>query len=250
MRKALGGAALALAAGLVALTAPARAGANLIDNGDFSAGDTGFSSEYYSVTGTPPASSPGDGSAGNPFNAYNETTYAVGANSDLYHNLWADVPVPSGSGNYLIVNGNSLDGFPAVTGTLPLTVWEETITVAPDTFYRFSAQAANIYGGNPATLEFYANSSLLGPAFTVGAAGTTGDWNAFDAYWYSGSSTSVALAIVDTNTIASGNDFGVDNIVLAAPEPSTWAMMIIGFGGLGYAGWRRTRSPIAAFADS
>jgi hypothetical protein len=160
------------------------------------------------------------------------------------------VPAPSGSGNYLIVNGNSVGGFPAVAATLPLTVWEETITVAPDTLYRFSAQAANIYGANPATLEFYANSLLLGPAFMVGAAGTTGDWNTFDGYWYSGSNTSVALTIVDANTIASGNDFGVDNIVLAAPEPSTWAMMIIGFAGLGYAGWRRTRSPIAAFAAS
>jgi hypothetical protein len=85
MRKALGGAALALATALVALAAPARA--NLVDNGDFSAGDTGFSSEYYAVTGTGQASSPGDGSASNPYNAYNETTYAVGANSDLYHNL-------------------------------------------------------------------------------------------------------------------------------------------------------------------
>jgi hypothetical protein len=248
MRKALGGAALALATALVALTAPARA--NLVDNGDFSAGDTGFSSEYYDVTGTGQASSPGDGSASNPYNAYNETTYAVGANSDLYHNLWANVPAPGGLGNYLIVNGNSLDGSPAVTGALPLTVWEQTISVAPDTLYEFSAQAANIYGDNPATLEFYANSSLLGPAFTVGAAGTTGIWNTFGASWYSGSNTSLVLRIVDTNTIASGNDFWVDNIALAAPEPSTWAMMAIGFAGLGFAGWRRGRRPIAAFTDA
>ena len=101
------------------------------------------------------------------------------------------------------------------------------MTVTPDTFYSFSAQAANIYGDNPATLDFDANSALLGPTFTVGAAGTTGDWNTFNATWYSGSSTSVVLTIVDTNTIASGNDFGVDNIALSAPEPSTWAMMIL-----------------------
>jgi PEP-CTERM motif len=33
----------------------------------------------------------------------------------------------------------------------------------------------------------------------------------------------------------------------AVPEPSTWAMLLIGFAGLGYAGWRRSKGPIAAF---
>jgi hypothetical protein len=31
--------------------------------------------------------------------------------------------------------------------------------------------------------------------------------------------------------------------VIAVPEPSTWAMMLFGFGGLGYAGWRGSRKP-------
>jgi hypothetical protein len=245
MRNVLPAAAFALATATV-MTSPAGAGQNLIDNGDFSAGDTGFSSGYVDVTGTGQASSPGNGSSGNPYNAYNETTYAVGTNSNLYHNLWANVPAPGGSGNYLIVNGNSLDGSPAVIGTLPLPVWEQTVTVMPDTLYRFSAQAANIYPDNPATLGFYANSTLLGPIFLVGTAGTTGTWNTFNATWYSGSNTSLDLRIDDTNFIASGNDFGVDNLALAAPEPSTWAMLIAGFAGLGFAGWRRARAVAAA----
>jgi PEP-CTERM motif len=32
----------------------------------------------------------------------------------------------------------------------------------------------------------------------------------------------------------------------AVPEPSTWSMMLIGFAGLGYAGYRRAREPRAA----
>jgi phospholipase/lecithinase/hemolysin len=28
---------------------------------------------------------------------------------------------------------------------------------------------------------------------------------------------------------------------LVAPEPSTWAMMLLGFAGLGFAGWRARR---------
>jgi PEP-CTERM motif len=32
------------------------------------------------------------------------------------------------------------------------------------------------------------------------------------------------------------------------PEPSTWAMMLLGFGGLGYAGWRARRRTAALTA--
>ena len=36
--------------------------------------------------------------------------------------------------------------------------------------------------------------------------------------------------------------------VSSVPEPSTWAMMLLGFAGLGYAGYRRARRSNAAFA--
>jgi hypothetical protein len=36
--------------------------------------------------------------------------------------------------------------------------------------------------------------------------------------------------------------------ITAVPEPSTWAMMLVGFAGLSYAGWRGTRRTAAAAA--
>ncbi len=46
-----------------------------------------------------------------------------------------------------------------------------------------------------------------------------------------------------------GFDYAIGNYqVSAVPEPSTWAMMIIGFAGLGFMSWRKVRSSKASFA--
>jgi hypothetical protein len=37
---------------------------------------------------------------------------------------------------------------------------------------------------------------------------------------------------------------GVDAFVVGVPEPTTWAMLLIGFAGIGFAGWRRSRHAI------
>jgi PEP-CTERM motif len=36
---------------------------------------------------------------------------------------------------------------------------------------------------------------------------------------------------------------GVPSAATAVPEPSTWAMLLLGFAGLGYAGFRRSKGP-------
>jgi hypothetical protein len=54
---------------------------------------------------------------------------------------------------------------------------------------------------------------------------------------------------------SSSNSFEFDNVIAggttlsaAVPEPSTWAMLLIGFAGLGYAAVRRSKVPISAIA--
>jgi hypothetical protein len=74
-----------------------------------------------------------------------------------------------------------------------------------------------------------------GPSsFTPGdlAGGASGASAAGDFFY--GSDVSAGL------TMAAPVDSG-DFLVFAVPEPSTWAMMLLGFGGLGYAGWRGSR---------
>ena len=49
------------------------------------------------------------------------------------------------------------------------------------------------------------------------------------------------------NIAGFGADGTVDLVTTSGvPEPSTWAMLIVGFAGLGYAGWRRGRARVAA----
>jgi hypothetical protein len=59
-----------------------------------------------------------------------------------------------------------------------------------------------------------------------------------------------ASSYVDPNGILTDSEGGTFSIPVitpaAVPEPSTWARMLIGFAGLGYAGYRRAREPGAA----
>ena len=73
-------------------------------------------------------------------------------------------------------------------------------------------------------LSFCGNNSLT---MCNGAEVTSMGWDLFD-------------------TFGGGNDLGaMDNFAIASiPEPSTWAMMLLGFAGLGFAGYRASRRSV------
>jgi hypothetical protein len=47
-----------------------------------------------------------------------------------------------------------------------------------------------------------------------------------------------------------GGNVLIETLSAAAPEPSTWAMMGLGFAGLGFAGYRKAKEARMAFADA
>lgn len=47
-------------------------------------------------------------------------------------------------------------------------------------------------------------------------------------------------------TDSNGNTFSIDAVAPAVPEPSTWAMIILGFGGIGFMAYRRRSRPMLA----
>jgi hypothetical protein len=230
-------------AGTVALMLSQPASANLVINGDFAISDPsnpgfGFTSDYAQNSNLVP-----------------ENTFFVGPNpQNPPHNLnWGNTsfppPVGATSPNMMMVNGGTQAG---------TTVWSETLTVAANTTYNFSSFIASIYPISPAVLNFSINGVLLGNPFT--ASTNVGEWDQFFATWDSGGATSAKLSLVDQNTAASGNDFALDLISLSTdpsggtsvtpgvPEPSTWAMMIFGFFGVGFMAYRRNRKPSFRFA--
>ena len=205
-----------------AVASSAHAATNLVVNGDFSAGNTGFTSGYAYAAPTAGA-------------LYPEGVYTVASNPNDVHPLWINM---AEGDDKLIVNG-------AVASTP--TVWQENnlATVAGRT-YTFSASAANIccvagFGGaNDPTHLLFQMSSNGGATFTnladilTSPPLDTGLLHSVSASFTAAGATS--FRIVDTLNGQSGNDFAIDNISLTAvPEPSTWAMMLVGAAGLGLA---------------
>ena len=161
---------------------------NLLVNGDFSQGDTGFTSDYIYGTG---------GGVGL---LSNEGQYAIAANAASTHNHFAGCTDHTGNGNMMVVNASGVTN----------NVWCQTIQVNSNTEYDFSAWVTSVTSQNPAKLQFSVNGELLGDLFQ--ASPVTCNWQDFDAQWASGANTTAEICIVNVNQTPAGNDFALDDI--------------------------------------
>lgn len=168
-----------------------RMGDNLIRNGDFSLGNTGFLSDYNY--------SPGSGIP--------EGTFTITNNISSWHpNLpnCGDHTGASSNGNMLAVNGSSV---------MNAVVWKQDVSLQPNTNYAFSAWLQSLSGVNPAQLQFSINGVVIGPVFTAGSSAC--HWQEFYTTWNSGNLNSATIAIVNKNVAFNGNDFALDDISFA-----------------------------------
>ncbi len=166
-------------------------GQNLILNGDFSGGNSGFQSNYLY--------SPGSGIP--------EGTYAVGSNIAAWHpNLsnCNDHTGATGNGNMLLVNGSSAED---------AVIWSQTVSLQPNTNYAFSAWLQSLGASNPAQLQFSINGINLGLVFS--GSSSPCNWQEFYTTWNSGNLSSATIAIVNKNTATNGNDFALDDLSFA-----------------------------------
>ena len=168
-------------------------GNSVIANGDFSDGNSGFSTEYIYGPNT------GGGTWGD---LSDEGTYAVVTNPNIAHTNFANCDDhTTGFGNMLVVNGSAI---------LNQEIWCQTIAIQENTTYQFSTWVTTVVADNPAELQFSINGTLLGSTFDA-PSGTCG-WEQFFQTWESDNNTSVEICIVNQNVSVGGNDFALDDI--------------------------------------
>ncbi|MEO1261151.1 MAG: gliding motility-associated C-terminal domain-containing protein [Bacteroidota bacterium] len=167
---------------------------NLVVNGDFSGGNSGFTTDYTfnanpSITANP----------------LNEGQYSIGTNPAPMHINWVNCgDHTTGSGNMMLVNGHETPG---------QNVWCQTVTVTPNTDYIFSAWVTSVDPNGPCEIQFNINGSPLGAGNLALSATCT--WLNFYEPWNSGAITTATICIEDLNTAVPGNDFAIDDIVFA-----------------------------------
>ncbi|UOQ54776.1 Ig-like domain-containing protein [Hymenobacter cellulosivorans] len=164
-------------------------GTNLLKNPSFTDGNTGFTSAYgYAGTGAT--------------SLQPEGKYMVGTEAANYHNNFSGHGRTGAGDNFMMVNGSA---------DLSI-VYSQTVTVQPNRYYTFSAYASSVNTGNPAQLGFVINGKSTSSVTTL-----TTEANVFTRIsdlWFSGSNTSAVIEIRDVNKVASGNDFGLDDIYI------------------------------------
>lgn len=182
---------------------------NIVTNGDFENGNTGFTSGYSYYT----TNSNTWGIIGA------EGSYTVNTSSAIVHNNFGEYPCldhtyGNGTGKCMYVNG---------AGTANTTVWQQVISVQPNTDHIFITWVASLAQGQTsgasslARLQFSINGQTIGDIFTAPA--TTAQWQQFYQIWNSGNSTTATIRILNQNTAGSGNDFALDDISFSPMYP-------------------------------
>jgi len=180
----------------------------LVTNGDFSAGNAGITGAYSYVS---------TGYTGVPTSGlWPEGHYAIGTDPTFYHtNFWGRDHTTN-SGNFMIVNGSGSNP--------PVVVWQQTVSILPNTKYYFSAWAISLNSVPPyANLQFNVNGSLVGTTAPLAARAANNNppynWQRFYGTWNSGAATTAIIKIVDLQTALGGNDFGLDDVSFGTLSP-------------------------------
>jgi choice-of-anchor C domain-containing protein len=160
--------------------------------------------------------------------------------------------VGTGNIDYIGTYWTSVDGNRSLdlNGLVPGSIFQ-TFDVVTGQTYQVTFDIAGNPAGGPTlkTLTTSTNETIVLPSFnTTGKTLANMGWTPV-SFNFTATGPTETLTFLSTTTTDSGVNglptaFGpaLDNVsVTAVPEPSTWAMMILGFLGVGLASYRRKR---------
>ena len=158
---------------------------NLVVNGDFENGNTGFTTGYLFNNNSPIN-----------FGEYAITTSSVNAG------LTADCKDhTNASGNMLIARSNNSPN----TNT-----WKQTVNVQPNSNYIFSAWVQSVLSPNNTQLQLSINGNTALDSISTPASTCT--WKQYFVTWNSGANTTATLSIVNKGNPAGTDYFALDDI--------------------------------------
>ena len=145
------------------------------------------------------------------------------------------------------------------TGSTALT-GVETLKFTTQSFTQFGLYWGSIDGYN--NISFFRNGQLVtGASFDGSFPGianpangnqTSTDTNRYVTFSFTGGNSFDTVQFTSTSAAFEVDDLTASNFSMTdpVPEPSTWAMMILGFFGVGFMAYRRREPPIRHFASS
>jgi hypothetical protein len=220
--------------GFLVAASPASA-ANVIQNGNFALGPSGFGTGYRYVAPTWGAS-------------YPENTFTIEDNPYDSHPLWVNETLP---GEFMVVNGGTYNLF--------LTVFEEGgLPTKSGATYRLSVDIVDVCCNAGYSQS---NNAPFDLSFNLDTGAGFSTFKTYDSPAYPNTEPGALLTltgtfvagptlgveVIDKSIAAGGNDFAIGNFdVSAVPEPAAWAVMTSGLAMIGMAARRRTRSATAS----
>jgi gliding motility-associated-like protein len=162
---------------------------NLLTNGNFEAGNTGF---YTDLTFLTPSNPTGI-----------QTSYGLSPNANFWEPTFAacvDHTLGNGVGIMMVVDG-------AISGNS--IVWRQNVVVEPQKNYTFQYHGQSVDPVNPAVLQVRINGL---PISTDTLSNVTCSWQAYSVTWNSGSDTVATIEMVNLNQTGIGNDFALDDL--------------------------------------
>lgn len=173
------------ALGSVAVVSTQSSTSQAAVNGNFSAGNSGFTSQYVH----------------NASSIWNEGTYAVGPNASVVHpNFagWGDHT--TGTGNYMIINGSTLPN---------RTIWQQTVTFPANSSVTISYWVLSL-ALPQGSLRVMVNGLQVG--IGQAAPATIGSWSLRSQTFTAPANGICVIALQGVVVLGSGNDFGLDDI--------------------------------------